>query len=148
MIPDTLSGQEQNWILPEGCSVILRSELTGKQTEDGVPYEWFYNYGPILDDAGNECEAAGKLIAANGVNKVWECYVSGLDPMSVKDQFRSKISFDKNGGAKVEWTPDLNEGGTKHERVYTVEGKANLVDQSWGPTNEATRFFRVKVQMP
>lgn len=48
----------------------------------------------------------------------------------------------------VTWTPDLNEGGTKNERVYTVEGKTNLVDQSWGPTNEATRFFRVKVGMP
>ena len=27
-------------------------------------------------------------------------------------------------------------------------GKTNLVDQSWGPTNEASRVFRVKVGMP
>ena len=33
-------------------------------------------------------------------------------------------------------------------RDYVVEGKTNLVDQSWGPTNESTRFFRVKVEMP
>ena len=37
--------------------------------------------------------------------------------------------------------------GTKNERVYTVEGKANLTD-SWAPTNSASRFFRVKVSMP
>ena len=41
-----------------------------------------------------------------------------------------------------------NEGGTKHERVYTVEGKENLTDKSWVPTNSASRFFRVKVTMP
>ena len=28
------------------------------------------------------------------------------------------------------------------------EGKANLGDESWGLTNESTRFFRVKVSMP
>jgi hypothetical protein len=39
------------------------------------------------------------------------------------------------------------EDGTKHERVYTVEGKANLTD-SWAPANSASRFFRVKVSMP
>ena len=44
--------------------------------------------------------------------------------------------------------PDLNEGGTKHERVYTVEGRESLTDGDWGPTNAASRFFRVKVNMP
>jgi hypothetical protein len=56
-------------------------------------------------------------------------------------------------GHNGEWSasrwlePDLNEGGTKHERVYTVEGKENLTD-SWAPANSASRFFRVKVSMP
>ncbi len=53
----------------------------------------------------------------------------------------------KDGEPVIGWEPDLNEGGTKHERVYTVEGKANLTD-SWAPTNAASRFFRVKVSMP
>ena len=46
------------------------------------------------------------------------------------------------------WEPDLNEGGTKQERVYTVEGRESLADGNWGPTNAASRFFRVKVSMP
>ena len=50
--------------------------------------------------------------------------------------------------ADAGWAPDLDEGGTKSERVYTVEGKTNLVNRYWGPTNESTRFFRVKVEMP
>ena len=50
--------------------------------------------------------------------------------------------------ADAGWAPDLDEGGTKSERVYTVEGKTNLLDATWGPTNESTRFFRVKVEMP
>jgi hypothetical protein len=53
----------------------------------------------------------------------------------------------ENGVPVIGWNPDLNEGGTKHERVYAVEGKANLTD-TWTPTNSASRFFRVKVSMP
>ena len=53
----------------------------------------------------------------------------------------------EDGVPVIGWEPDLNEGGTKHERVYTVEGKANLRD-SWAPTNSASRFFRVKVGKP
>ncbi len=54
----------------------------------------------------------------------------------------------EDGEPIVGWEPDLNEGGTKHERVYTVEGRESLTDGDWGPTNAASRFFRVKVSMP
>jgi hypothetical protein len=54
----------------------------------------------------------------------------------------------ENGEPVVGWGPDLNEGGTKNERVYTVEGRESLTDGDWGPTNSASRFFRVKVSMP
>jgi hypothetical protein len=33
-------------------------------------------------------------------------------------------------------------------RVYTVEGKPSLSEAEWGPTNAASRFFRVKVRLP
>ncbi len=81
------------------------------------------------------------------MNKVWECYVAGLVPTNATDLFRAVISME-NGAPVVGWEPDLNEGGTKHKRVYTVEGKENLTDKSWAPTNSASRFFRVKVSMP
>ena len=82
------------------------------------------------------------------MNKVWECYVAGLNPTNATDVFRTIISIGADGAPVVGWLPDLNEGGTKHERVYTVEGKENLTDKSWAPTNSASRFFRVKVSMP
>ena len=80
------------------------------------------------------------------MNKVWECYVAGLVPTNATDVFRAVILME-NGAPVVGREPDLNEGGTKHERVYTVEGKENLAD-SWAPTNSASRFFHVKVEMP
>ena len=101
---------------------------------------------PETPDEYDFYEAAAKEDAANGVNKVWECFVAGISPTNATDVFRAVISME-NGALVVGWEPDLNEGGTKHERVYTVEGKENLAD-SWAPTNSASRFFRVKVSMP
>ena len=109
-------------------------------------YVWLRTYYPETPDEYDFYEAAAKETAANGVNKVWECFVAGLVPTNASDVFRAVISME-NGAPVVGWEPDLNEGGTKHERVYTVEGKENLAD-SWAPTNSASRFFRVKVSMP
>ena len=115
-------------------------------TPASVPYVWLRTYYPETPDENDFYEAAAKEDAANGVNKVWECYVAGISPTNAADVFRAVISM-KNGAPVVGWEPDLNDGGTKHERVYTVEGKENLAD-SWAPTNSASRFFRVKVSMP
>lgn len=93
-------------------------------------------------------DPAARATAANGADKVWQCYVSGVSPSDAAERLLATIGFGENGEPVVTWTPDLNEGGTKSLRVYTVEGKANLGDGSWGPTNAATRFFRVKVEMP
>ena len=80
------------------------------------------------------------------MNKVWECYVAGISPTNATAKFEVRIDF-VDGSPVVKWNPDLNEGGTKHLREYTVEGKENLTD-SWAPANSASRFFRVKVEMP
>ena len=112
-----------------------------------IPHHWLSNYAaPILNRFGGNYVRTANASAANGVNKVWECYVAGLNPTNAASIFRAVISLE-NGKPVVGWEPDLNEGGTKQERVYTVEGKANLTD-SWAPTNSASRFFRVKVSMP
>ncbi len=73
--------------------------------------------------------------------------LAGLIPTNATNLFRAVISM-KNGEPVIGWEPDLNEGGTKHERVYTVEGRESLAGGAWGPTNAASRFFRVKVSMP
>ena len=110
-----------------------------------VPYSWLDGY-ELGDGTEAGYEAAAKEYAANGLNKVWECYVAGFVPTNAVSVFRTVISFE-NGAPVVGWEPDLNEGGTKQKRVYVVEGKENLTD-SWAPTNSASRFFRVKVEMP
>ena len=81
------------------------------------------------------------------MNKVWECYVAGIDPTDATKRFLATIAVDVDGNPQISWDPDLNENGTKSDRVYTIEGKAELTD-SWGPTNTNSRFFHVKVGMP
>ena len=112
-----------------------------------VPYVWLRGYFPHTPDEYDAYESAAKEPAANGVNKVWECYVAGLVPTNATDIFRAVISME-GGNPVIGWTPDLNEGGAKQERVYTVEGRESLTSGSWGPTNAASRFFRVKVALP
>ena len=48
----------------------------------------------------------------------------------------------KDGAPVVTPDPDLGAA-----RVYTVEGAETLSD-TFGPTNAASRFFRVKVELP
>jgi hypothetical protein len=129
-----------------GC---YESDFVSTETStssEPVPYSWLLGFYPALSSE-SACETIAKITAKNGINKVWECYVAGLNPTNAVERLLAQIAV-TNGTPDVWWTPDLNEGGTKSERVYTVEGKTNLVDQSWGPTNDATRFFRVKVEMP
>jgi hypothetical protein len=112
-----------------------------------VPYEWLNGYPALLDLFLHDYEATAWSGAANGMNEVWQCYVAGLDPTNAASRLIATTDM-VDGSPVVSWTPDLNEGGTKHERVYTVEGCERLTDGNWGPTNAASRFFRVKVSMP
>ena len=113
-----------------------------------VPYIWLRGHFPHTPDEYDAYEFAAKEDAANSFNKVWGCYVAGLNPTNATDVFRTVISIGADGAPVVGWDPDLNEGGTKHERVYNVEGRESLTDGTWAPTNSASRFFRVKVSMP
>ncbi|MCL1921970.1 MAG: hypothetical protein FWG50_13015 [Kiritimatiellaeota bacterium] len=79
--------------------------------------------------------------AANGVNTVAECYVAGLNPTGAASRFRASIVF-SNGAPHIAWSPDLGDA-----RAYHVQGKANLAEPAWGATNNATRFFKVSVEL-
>lgn len=122
----------------------LRTET--QTTPEPVPFAWLDGFA-LGDGSEAGYEAAAWAKAANGTNDVWQCYVAGLDPTNATSRFFAEIDAAVDP-PRVTWTPDLNEGGTKGERVYTVEGKASLGDESWGPTNGSTRFFRVKVSLP
>ncbi len=132
------------------------SAYTATQTtEVPVPYAWLRGYYPHTADEYDAYESAAKDTAANGVNKMWECYVAGLNPTNVTDVFRAVISME-NGKPVIGWTPDLNEGGTKQERVYIVEGRPSLTEGDWEELRIENgelrigdcRFFRVKVTLP
>ena len=112
-------------------------------TPEPVPYDWLERHS-LVGTAGFESAAFG--MASNRVNKVWQCYVAGISPTNATARFEARIEIE-NGVPVVKWSPDLNEGGTRNERVYTVEGQERLGD-GWGPTNATSRFFRVKVAMP
>ena len=110
-----------------------------------IPHSWLSSEaGTILVANRGDYEAAALATAANGVNKVWECYVAGISPTNAADLFRAVISME-NGNPIIGWEPKLS-AAEEAKRVYTVEGKAHLTD-AWAPTNSASRFFRVKVEM-
>ncbi|MBQ6926244.1 MAG: leucine-rich repeat protein, partial [Kiritimatiellae bacterium] len=126
-------------------------------TPKPVPYSWLdADAAPILAEHGGDYEAAAHANAANGANKVWECYVAGLSPTNATDLFRTVISMDGEGRPVITWEPDLNKGGTKQEREYRVLGaKALGATTQWddvtdiaNPGAEGYRFFKVTVEMP
>ena len=128
--------------------VVWTPEAPESIVVDGVevPVSWLDEYPTLVEEHSGSHEAAANAIAANGVNTVAECYVAGLVPTNAADVFRAIISW-KDGAPVITWEPDLNEGGTKHERVYAVEGRESLTQGSWGSTNANSHFFRVKVEL-
>ncbi len=107
-----------------------------------VPKSWIQSKaGRILSACGGDYEAAAMAPASNGVSKVWECYLQGVDPEDGDDRFqlRSKV---EDGGVSMWWEPDLGA-----ERKYALEGVENMGDE-WGETNAGTRFYRARVEMP
>jgi len=104
-----------------------------------IPGLWFRTHYPAT--AFCHYAALAGQAAANGVNTVAECYIAGLDPTDAASRFRATIAF-SNNAPHIAWSPDLTPS-----RTYHVEGKTNLTDTTWCPTNNATRFFKVRVEM-
>ena len=112
-------------------------------TKVPVTYIWLRGFFPHTPDEYDAYESAAKDTAANGVNKVWECYVAGLVPTNAADLFRTVISI-SDGKPQISWEPRLS-AEEEAKRTYTIYGCESLTDGSWGTTNAASRFFRVKV---
>lgn len=64
--------------------------------------------------------------------------------------FRTVVSW-KDSKPVISWELDLNEGGTRHERVYRKFGKVQLTDKNWTPIDDGDEadfnFFKVSVDM-
>ncbi len=93
-------------------------------------------------------------MAANGVNKVWECYVAGISPTNAAARFEATIEMGADGKPVVRWNPPLAPE-EEAKRMRKVLGKRTLVPtEDWvDVTDEADpdaagyRFFKVKVEM-
>ena len=89
----------------------------------------------------DQYETAAASVGLNGVSLEYS-FIAGLDPKDPNARFESRIDM-VDGKPVVTPSPNL---GTN--RVYTVEGKSSLSDETWGVPDENSRFFRVKVRMP
>ena len=114
---------------------------------DENPSGKFYEFKGIEEDLDHKWVAvmieAGETLS----NEVVENTLQANHPyLYVPGESTEHWAMYVSGGINI--FTEGNEGGTKHERVYTVEGRESLTDGDWGPTNAASRFFRVKVAMP
>ena len=122
------------WIEEDGGAATISTPVA-------VPKSWIASKAAnILSASGGDYEAAAMATAANGVNKVWQCYVAGLEPEDPESVFSMTAKM-VDGAVQLGWEPNLGA-----ERAYAVKGSETL--DSWGETNEASRFFRVNVTMP
>ena len=87
------------------------------------------------------------------MNKVWECYVAGLDPTDEEARFEATITMDSNGKPHIEWNPPLP-AAEAAKREYRILGAKSLggawddVTDMADPDAEGYRFFKAKVEMP
>lgn len=106
-----------------------------------VPYVWLNGYPEFVAAYSGDYETAANATGSNGL-PVWASYVAGLVPTNPASRFIASIAV-SNEVREITWSPDLSPN-----RLYAVEGKTNLNDRAWGPTNASSRFFRVKVELP
>ena len=97
--------------------------------------KWVDCYG-LLTESGYE---ALKPKPSGKGDTLYEEFVAGLNPLDPLSRFRARI--DASGDKpEISWNPDLGDA-----RLYTIEGKNLLTDETWGAPNGNSRFFRVWV---
>jgi hypothetical protein len=117
----------------------LRALSETTTTPVAVSYSWLDGYDLVVN---GDYEAAALSDTDRDDIQAWQEYVAGTNPTNSTSKFVSSIAL-VGGKVVVAWTPDLGSA-----RSYTVYGKTNLLDATWvTPTNAATRFFKVKVEM-
>ena len=94
----------------------------------------------VLLDCRYDYVAALNTIGDNGY-AIIDSYVAGLTPTNSNSKLLASIHM-VNDKAIITWTPNIE------SRIYTIYGKTNLADRALhSPTNEASRFFKVGVEM-
>ena len=156
--------------VPDGCKICYYNpDASGNETVTTpvpVPHNWLEeNAASLLETNANDYEATASGVAANG-RSVWECYLAGVSPTNPAAAFLLKAVSVIDGVPKLEWEPDLNQGGAT-ERTYRVWGRKDLIIPDADEEEETTRdgwtdvtekkalgmeegwrFFRVSVELP
>lgn len=102
----------------------------------GGPY-CFYDYSHVA--AATTQKVTGKIVP------VWQDYVAGTNPTDTNSVFRADIAV-SNETVYVTWRPKLS-SAEEALRTYTIYGREDMAAGTWGPTNAASRFFKVDVRM-
>lgn len=133
--------------------LVVMGESCTTNTPVPVPFSWLEQYPEALAAHGGDYEALAVDTAANG-QAFWLCYLTGMNPLDEKASFKACFRIE-DGQWQVIWNPDLNEAGTKTNRIYHLEGKKGMLDEKWEDLQgvedleeEGWRFFRVGVEMP
>ncbi len=119
-----------------------------------IPSDWIEEKAAsALARADGDHEAAANATAANGINKVWECYVAGISPTDETARFEATIEI-VDGKPVVRWNPPLP-AEEEAKRTRKILGKRSLDDpDGWqdvtnldDPEAAGYRFFKVSVEM-
>ena len=134
-------GEDCIWVADYGWT---SAEAYTHTTAVPVPYSWLAEKCCDVVDEYDCYEKVAKQLSLNGRLTVEQCYVAGVDPESLTNDFTVTIKM-IDDVPEITWNPDL-----KESRKYMIWGKATLDDSSlWQyPTNTLHRFFKVTVEMP
>ena len=119
-----------------------------------IPSDWIdENAASALAKSNGDHEAAANATAANGINKVWECYVAGISPTDETARFEATIEI-VDGKPVVRWNPPLS-AEEEAKRTRKILGRRSLDDPNgWqdvtnvnDPDAAGYRFFKVSVEM-
>lgn len=119
-----------------------------------IPSDWIdENAASALAKANGDYETAANAMAANEINKVWECYVAGISPTNETARFEATIEV-VDGKPIVRWNPLLS-AEEEAKRIRKVLGKRSLDDpDGWQDMANIDdidaagyRFFKVSVEM-
>lgn len=113
----------------DGKAVRVNGDWVRQNISSNVLHDCKYDYSDILNRVGD-----------NGYT-ILDSYIAGLTPTNSNSKLLADIQM-INNAAVITWKPNLD------ARIYTIYGKTNLTDAAWhSPTNAASRFFRVGVEM-
>jgi len=132
-------GEDCLWV----SEYVWESDYTETQTTGvPVPYLWLEEKCSDVVDEFESYEKVAKQKALNKRLTVEQCYVAGVDPESLTQDFTTTITME-GGFPTVTWDPDL---GVLRE--YKVWGRESLMSGDWQhPTNSTHHFFKVTVEM-